>query len=296
MTVSVSVIIPVYQRDAELNRCLIALAAQNLPPEIFEVIIVDQNSDRAPKPSIDRLNLTRLHSADRGAARARNIGWQAARGEWIAFTDSDCIPSRTWLHYLLARSKTDRAAPHPIGVAGRTIGYRSESAAARYVDLTGGLDAERYLQHPKFPWAPTNNVMYRRDALHSINGFDARFDTYEGGDLSYRLRKKLGGEIVFEPRAVVLHQHRSSWRAYWRQQFLYGRGYAQFFLRHRSAVRWSAAHEARAWLKIIGSALAAGWPDRSERGLIRRGDFIKQLAQRLGFDAVYYDRSERARW
>jgi GT2 family glycosyltransferase len=291
---AISVIIPVYQRAAELNNCLIALGAQSLPLDRFEVIVVDQDLDRAPSALTQPLHLKRLYQSDRGAAGARNVGLAAAEGDWIAFTDSDCIPSRTWLHYLL--ESADRSEVKPLGVAGRTLGYRSESPAAHYVDLTGGLDAEKYLAHPKFPWAPTNNMMVRRDALQAVNGFDARFSTYEGGDLSYRLRKIFPGEIMYAPRAIVLHHHRSSWRAYWQQQVQYGRGYAQFFLCHQSDVKWPIGYEARAWLRIVGYALTAIWPDRSDRGLVRRGNFIKNLAQHLGFAAAYYNRSERARW
>lgn len=296
MTVSVSVIIPVYQRAEELKGCLLALAAQNLPPDKYEVIVVGDGSRDATATITDHFDAKWLPQSTRGAADARNVGWAAAGGEWIAFTDSDCIPSRTWLQSLLDRAATDRMAARPIGVAGRTIGYRSTSAVARYVDLTGGLDAEKYLAHPTSPWAPTNNVMYRRDALQAIHGFDPRFSTYEGGDLCYRLRENYSGDLVYAPRAVVMHQHRSTWRAYWRQQYGYGRGYAQFMWKHRDHFHWTVRRELIAWRQLAAGSIGALWPGGDDRALVRRGAFIKQLAQHLGFINTYYNRSERARW
>ncbi|HZY45137.1 MAG TPA: glycosyltransferase, partial [Anaerolineae bacterium] len=235
----VSIVVPTFNSAQTIAECLQAIGSQSLPRDQYEVILVDNGSRDATTTIADQFDAKQLLQNTRGAAQARNVGWAAARGEWIAFTDSDCIPSRMWLQSLLDRAATDRMAAHPIGVAGRTLGYRSTSAAARYVDLTGGLDAETYLAHPAFPWAPTNNVMYLRSALETVEGFDARYVTYEGGDLSYRLQTVFNHALVFEPRAVVLHQHRSTWRAYWRQQYGYGRGYGQFIWKHRDHFRWT---------------------------------------------------------
>jgi hypothetical protein len=92
-----------------------------------------------------------------------------------------------------------------------------------------------------------------------------------------------------------LHRHRSDWRAYWRQQRAYGRGYGQFFIRYRGELEWSLSRELGAWLRIAG--LAAGalrW--RGDRGLVRRGTFVKHCAQRIGFVRTYWSRVEWQRW
>jgi hypothetical protein len=95
---------------------------------------------------------------------------------------------------------------------------------------------------------------------------------------------------------LVLHRHRTTWPAYWRQQFGYGRGYGQFLLHHRDEVHWSWWREVRAWGDVIGFAAAACGPGRDDRALVRRGRFAKSLAQRLGVLTAYWNPRERARW
>ena len=183
-----------------------------------------------------------------------------------------------------------------LGAAGRVVGYRSESAAARFVDLSGGLDAERHLAHPTFPFAPSGNLMYRRSVLEAAGGFDARYRSYEACELHTRLRRTHGGTFHFAPRAVVLHRHRRTWADYWRQQIAYGAGYAQFVLHHRAAIGWSARREATAWREIARLAVAACRSGEGDAILMRRGALVKALAQRLGFVTTYWNPAERARW
>ena len=237
---TVSVVIPARDAAEVLGACLRALASQTMAAEEREVIVVvdDRSLDGTTEVARTHGAIVAVNSAT-GAAAARNVGIAASRGRWVAFTDADCIPTRGWLSALVQAAEdatnvanaTESGAP-ALGAAGQTIGYRSDTPAARFVDLTGGLRAERHLDHERYPWAPTGNVLYRRDALLAVGGFDARFVSYEGCDLHTRLLRRVGGQFVFAPRAVVNHRHRAGWRAYWRQQVNYGRGYAQFFLRY----------------------------------------------------------------
>lgn len=281
----VSVVIPAHNAGDTLGSCLAALAAQHCPGASFEVIVVDDGSTDATADVARRAGVTLIQQKNAGAAAARNAGIHAARGRWVAFTDSDCIPSRRWLDWLLRAAAG--ASEAPLGVAGKTVGHDSRAPAARFVDLTGGLDAATYLNHPTFPFAPSCNLMYRRDALLAVGGFDASFVTQETTDLHHRLTTQVGGTCLYEPRALVLHRHRDSWRAYFRQQRAYGRGHAQLFLRYRDQLRWTMMHELRAWGQLAGLGIkTVAW--RGDAGLVRRGLFVKQLAQRVGFVGTYW--------
>jgi GT2 family glycosyltransferase len=138
--------------------------------------------------------------------------------------------------------------------------------------------------------------MYRRSALLAAGGFDDRYVSYEACELHQRLREDQRGEFYFVPRAVVLHRHRSSWRGYIRQQFNYGRGMGQFYWHQRSKIGWTLGRELSAWMDLMRAAAAALTPGSGDHSLVRRGMFLKQLAQRLGFDLVYWNRRERGRW
>ncbi len=249
-----SVVIPVYNGAETLEGCLRSLAAQSLPRPQYEIIVVNDGSTDESARIATAHGARVISQRNMGAPAARNAGIVAANGTWIGFTDSDCVCSRTWLESLL---RAAQQMPDAVGAAGKTIGYRSESPAARFVDLMGGLDAIRSLQHPRFPFAPTGNVLYRREYLLDVGGFDARYATYDACDLHTRLLRAFRGGFVYEPRAIVMHRHRPTWRAYWRQQFFYGVGYAQFILAHRREIEWSALRQVRAVVDVLAKGAAS---------------------------------------
>jgi glycosyltransferase involved in cell wall biosynthesis len=290
----VTVVVPARNAARTLGECLRALAGQNLPAEQFEVIVVVDRDSRDGSAAIAAAAGVRVLTSNMsGAAAARNTGIAAAATEWIAFTDADCIPSRVWLSQLLAA--VGEADGGSLGAAGRTVGHDSTSAAARFVDLTGGLSADRHLAHDRYPWAPTGNVMYRRSALDAVGGFDARFRTYEGCDLHTRLLRGVGGQFAYASSAVVLHRHRAGWRAYWRQQVGYGIGYGQFYRRYEGELSWGMSDELRAWASVVGAMCRAAIPRRGDAGLLARGTAVKLIAQRIGFDLSYWSRREARR-
>ena len=95
---------------------------------------------------------------------------------------------------------------------------------------------------------------------------------------------------------MVFHRHHISWRDYFRQQRGYGRGLAQFMWHYRHEVPWSPGHEVRAWARLIALAAAALVPGAGDSALVRRGDFLRHLALRVGFFETYFSRRERQRW
>jgi glycosyltransferase involved in cell wall biosynthesis len=291
MTVRASIVVPVYNGGPDLEACLVALTRQSLPATDYEVIVVDDGSTDGSATLAERHGVRVIRQRQQGAPAARNAGLRAACGAWVAFTDADCVPSRRWLEYLLA-AVAGRA--DAVGAAGTTTGLASSTPAARFVDLSGGLDPARYLAHARWPFAPTANVMYRREAVLEQDGFDERLAAYDACDLHTRLRPP-PGSFVLAPRALVLHRHRATWRQYFRQQRNYGRGLAQFCLRHRGEVSWTAPTELRAWARLAVSA-AACLSGKGDAALVRRGTFCKDLAQRLGFAPTFWSPAERRRW
>ncbi len=92
MTPTFSIVIPVYNRAAPLARALGSVFVQS--DQDFEVIVVDDGSVDAPETVVDALGDPRVRlvrQANRGGGAARNAGIDAARGEFVAFLDSDDI-------------------------------------------------------------------------------------------------------------------------------------------------------------------------------------------------------------
>ncbi len=297
MGVAVSVVVPFYNARDTLADCLGALARQNLSEGDYEIVAVDDGSTDGGARETSRYRARCVQQDNRGAPAARNRGVAAAAGDWVAFTDADCIPTRGWLRSLLRAAHEASATRPALGAAGPMVGFRSDSDAARYVDLSGGLRADRHLAHPRFPFAPTGNAMYRRSVFERVGGFDPRFDTYDACDLHTRLLDQERAPFPFVPEAVVLHRHRDTWAGYWRQQRGYGRGLGQFYWHYRDRICWSARREAAAWAGLAPLGVRAILPTRGEDdGLLRRGHFLKHLAQRVGFVERYWSLAERQRW
>ena len=289
-----SVVIPAFNAEATIGEAVRAVVTQPLSPGAFECVVVDDGSHDQTAEIAERAGaiVARLPE-NQGPSAARNAGIQHARGEWIAFTDADCVPSRRWLPSLLAAAKI--AERSTLALAGKTIGLDSRTPTARFMDLIGALDAETYLRSETMPWAPSCNLAYRRADLLAVSGFDSIFKWYETPEMQLRMVERFGGNILSVPTAIVMHRHRATWKSFWKQQLGYGRGYAQFLIRYADHWPWSVEREAGAWVKLLALATRAAVA-RGETGLVRRGYLFKHVAQRVGFASAFFSPWERRRF
>src|SRR4051812_31173088 len=113
----VSVIVPVFNDADRLSACLDALAEQDYPVELVQVIVVDNGStDDVGDVLSQRAGVCVLHEPRQGSYSARNAGIAAATGAVLAFTDSDCLPTSRWLSEAV---RTLQLLPRPARVGGR---------------------------------------------------------------------------------------------------------------------------------------------------------------------------------
>jgi GT2 family glycosyltransferase len=196
---SVSVVVPTLDRGPLVLRLLEALSAQELPAP-FEVVIVDDASRddvagmlRAldPVPAFRLVVLT--SSRTTGPAGARNRGIAAATGEFIAFTDDDCVPDPQWLANL-----TQGLADADVAI-GRT--RPPDDQRPRIGPFSTYLD----IGHDRS--FSTCNIAYRRTALEKVGGFnEAAFPWPNGEDTDLGLRVVgEGGRDTYVPDALVWH-------------------------------------------------------------------------------------------
>ena len=209
MTPAVSVVISVKNRSALLWDCLTGLAAQTLPREQFEVVIIDNMSSEDLGPVFERgrreLGLTirtARTTSDHGPAPARNMGVGMAQAPIIAFTDSDCRADPGWLAAMLP------AFDSP-DVAFATGPVRAKPG--QVPRLTSKLTFATEEEHPTFP---TANASYRRDLFLAFGGFDPtlsfrdpldRATECADTDLAWRLLEA-GHARRFVPEAVMYHE------------------------------------------------------------------------------------------
>lgn len=185
--IQVSVVVPTYNRGSLLRSTLDSVRAQTLVPELVEIIVVDDGSTddtvaQARTALEGAPNVRIIEQANGGVARARNRGWRAARGEWIAFLDHDDTFHPTKLERLLAlaRPKSGVLVPRWCEVASGN--ERSESPTYSNVK-----NAFAWLLDWTNPIVSMSVPLVRRAALERVGGFDPRCVPADDWDLWLRL-------------------------------------------------------------------------------------------------------------
>lgn len=218
---TLSVVVPTYLRPMLLERCLLALMAQSLPRELFDIVVVDDGHDDLTRDRVQRL-ASRTDApamrylrpdAGRGPAVARNAGWRRASGTVVAFTDDDTIPDAHWLARGL-EAMVDR--PDWVAASGRVQVPRLALPSHRLHPPTDHEWMTRGLETAEFV---TANAFVRREALVRIDGFDERFRRAwrEDSDLQFRLQAL--GPVGRIEQAQVWHPVRPErWGVSLRQQ------------------------------------------------------------------------------
>ncbi len=234
----ISVIIPTHNRRESLRGCLEAVLGQDQPA--LEIIVVDDGSQDGTAAMISeeypQVQLVLL-TGSQGPAAARNHGLQAASGEFVAFTDDDCLAPRFWLaelarafeaHPDLAAVGGYQEAPeellasNPVAQADRAIRLHRWGERAQRPQ-TGGYE---------IPDIATSNAAYRRIRLVEIGGVDESFPGAAGEDADVKLRMAARGwSLMYLPLKVV-HRRPYTLSAQWRQGFRRGVGAYHFEARH----------------------------------------------------------------
>jgi glycosyltransferase involved in cell wall biosynthesis len=202
----VAVIIPVWNGEAVLARCLDALARQTIPRDTYQIIVVDNgSSDATARIARSYTGVELLEEKRPGSYVARNLGIGRVRAPITAFTDADCEPAPDWLEQILRAA----AANPGFGVLAGKIDLFDEIAQER--EVFG--DYERLFSFPQAHAARGNcataNWASETALLKALGGFDAALKS--GGDRQMALRiRDSGHPLVYVPAMVVRHPVRAS--------------------------------------------------------------------------------------
>lgn len=202
---NISVIIPVYNGAKTISQTVECLLRQSLKPA--EIIVVDDGSTDET-PSVLRGfdgEITVLSQSNSGPASARNHGVKVAKGDFAAFTDSDCLPDKDWLFNLALGFDNERIA----GVGG-VVRSAVQGLTGEYVDAIRLLDPQPD-ESGEIPYLITANACFRREVLIEAGLFNQRFRKPGGEEPDVCLRiRKLGYEFRFAEQALIHHHHRQT--------------------------------------------------------------------------------------
>ena len=267
----VSVVICAYNAERTMDACLASLADLRYPN--YEVLIVNDGSkDRTSEIAEQYPGFTLINQPNRGLSVARNVGMQAARGEIVAYTDSDCVVDPDWLTYLVYKFVRGGF----VAVGGPNFPPPEASAVATYVAASPGGPTHVLLNDEVAEHIPGCNMAFTKQALLGVGGFEPIFAAAgDDVDLCWRLQNQ-GDAIGFSPAAMVWHFRRNTVRDYLKQQRGYGKAEALLYFKH--PYRFNMLGQSR-WLgRIYGDFTTSLF---SRRPVIYSGTFGRGLFQTL---------------
>ncbi len=200
-----SIIICTYNRASLLQRVLLSLSRQTLDAEQFEIIVVDDGStDNTAEvceamghemPDIKYVRIER----NTGLGNAANLGVQSAKGDYLIFTDDDCIARKDW-----AKNMRDALRKYPL-VAGSV-----KSPTSNFIKLCHNIaEFHPFMEGRKagsIDFVAGANMGFRRSLFEELKGFpDGHVFS---PDMQFILKARQAGyQICFVPEANVTHDH-----------------------------------------------------------------------------------------
>ena len=271
MSILISAIICTYNRSHYLSDSIQSLVNQSLDKDLFEIIVVDNASTDKTKDQVCIdfsyvKNLIYVYEPQLGLSKARNTGWQKARGQYVAYIDDDATCAVDWLERIVRIF-----ADHPeVGVVGGRVKPKWEVPPPEWLDkeMETWLSAIDWAEEPTLlsesQYLVGANIAYRSIFYERLGGF--RLDlgrvgtnlvSSEETDFSNKI-KSLGYNIFYDPGIVVDHlipRERVTVRHFIRRA--YSQGISDAIIRHQGAVdRFSFIDMCRTIKALVFSSVA----------------------------------------
>jgi glycosyltransferase involved in cell wall biosynthesis len=222
----ISVVIPFYNAEKTLKLCLNAVCDQATTPD--EIILVDNNSNDNSRKIADSFieefgqsKITYAFCEKPGPSAARNKGANIATGGWLFFTDSDCLPSSTWISDYIRHFGDEEIG----AVAGCIKPYSPSNVVQKTLSLFTLPENQEEIIRDHFSIVeglyPAANLAVKRDIFSLVGGFNESLMYGEDHELCYKIYES-GCKIKVVKDAVVEHIHRKSLGAFLKQSFWFG--------------------------------------------------------------------------
>jgi O-antigen biosynthesis protein len=222
-----SLVICSYNGASTVESCLRSMERLKYPD--YEIIFVDDGSTDHTQEILKQFpSVINIRQTNHGLSYARNIGMNAATGDVVVYTDSDCEADEDWLYYFclaLVRSGFG-------GMGGPNLIPDEGSWIADCVGLSPGGPTHVMIDDRTAEHVPGCNMGFWTHVIRSVQGFDPQFRK-AGDDVDAIWRvQNMGYAIGFSPAAQVWHYRRNTIKAYLKQQRGYGEAEALLKYKH----------------------------------------------------------------
>ena len=228
-TPAVTVIVPVYNAEISLEKCIKSILDLDYPKDRLEIIFIDNNSTDASLSILEKYKdrIKVLNEKKQGAPAARNKGIKEASHEIIAFADADCEVDKEWLKKLvevLAKNQNISA------VGGKILSKKPCNDIERYGEIIH--DNEKAINFYDPPYIASGNMAIKKSLIIKVGMFDEEIVRSEDLDMFFRLNS-IGYRFKYTPEAVVFHQNEKTLMGLLREGFVHGLWSVKVIKKHK---------------------------------------------------------------
>ncbi|MDO9491723.1 glycosyltransferase [Acetobacterium sp.] len=231
----VSIMVPAHNEGVVIVKTVTALLAFDYPWDRYEIIVINDNSsdnsaellkeiqDTNPSRNLTVINTDNI-TGGKGKSNALNIGYQQAKGEFIAIYDADNTPEHKALRYLAAELKADDSLGAVIGkfrTRNKEVNLLTRFINIETLSFQWMAQAGRW-QLMKLCTIPGTNFILRRTIIEAIGGWDEKA-VAEDTEISFRIYL-MGYKIKFQPKAVTWEQEPQTLGVWFRQRTRWVKG------------------------------------------------------------------------
>ena len=196
MKPNISVLIPAYNEESFISKCLESVKSQSYPVDRYEIIVMDNGSTDRTKEIAESMGVRVLNAEGLSIGGVRNLGAEVAEGEIFAYIDADCIAQPNWLfngsEFLSGVSNVAAVGgrcflPNNSTWVQRAWGWKEVHAGTQSVDILS-----------------TGSFFVKRDAFFRVGGFNPRLVAGEDTEISRKLKEE-GVSLLLSSAVGVVH-------------------------------------------------------------------------------------------
>ncbi|MDD3580670.1 MAG: glycosyltransferase family 2 protein [Desulfobacca sp.] len=256
--VFVSIIMPIRNEAAYIQRSLNSVLNQDYPPDLMEILVVDGMSEDATRDIIDQTLRAReievaaqqpkgtdpilpavevLDNPGHIVPIALNVGLKQGRGDIIIRVDGHCEIQPDYVRRCV--ELLDKTGADNVGGLQYAEGRdKTSQAIALATSSPFGVGGARFHYAVQPGWVDTVYLgAYRREVFERIGGFDEELVRNQDDEFNFRLTQS-GGKIWLEPSLKTVYYSRASFGKLWRQYFQYGLYKVRVIQKRRAVASW----------------------------------------------------------
>ena len=220
----VSYVVAVYNMEETIGNTIESLLNQDYPNK--EIIVINDGSVDNTEKILKKYPIKYITTENKGLSHAKTFGYKISKGEFIAYTDADCVLHHLWTKNMLEGFIDDNVAL----VGGRTIYQTDGKCSSTYRSLEYAK-RERNMKNSEVVWAGGQGSMFRRKILDELGGFNPKWNWTEDAQISFVIIEH-GYKIIKKKDAITYHVALSGFKRVVRKGYKNAKGYVRATISH----------------------------------------------------------------